>query len=65
MEKNNQIAIHQEYAEYFSKMTDAELICECNRLRADNGWIGRKIICLGALQDELRKRNINLDKPIK
>lgn len=62
MEKDNQIDVYQEYLERFKKMTNAELICEFNRLHADNGWIGRKIICLGALQAELGKRNIN---PIK
>ena len=63
MEKYNQIDVHQEYRERFKKMTDEELICEFNRLHADNGWIGRKIICLGALQDELGRRNIKLYKP--
>ena len=63
MEKYNQANIYQEYLERFKKMTDAELICEFNRLHADNGWIGRKITCLGALQAELGRRNIKIDRP--
>lgn len=58
MEKYNQMDIYQEYLECFKKMTDAELICEFNRLFTNNGWIGRKITCLGALQAEIGKRNI-------
>lgn len=61
MDKDEQIAIHQEYLEYFKKMTNVELLREHSRLLANNGWIGRKIVCLSALQVELKKRNIEID----
>ena len=63
--KDDSVKLYQEYLEYFRKMTDTELICEFNRLHADNGWIGRKITYLGVLQVELRNRNIIVHKPIK
>ena len=57
---NNQADIYREYMEGFKKMTDGELRDEFNHQMGNNGWIGRKITYMCALQAELKNRNIQV-----
>jgi hypothetical protein len=65
-----QYRLSMEFRERYAKMTDQELIDERNRLVENPGWVGRKILSIHVLGDELESRGFDrnqkaLDEPDK
>ena len=57
MEETSQQEIYREYAEWFKKMSDEELVEAFNCQVGNAGWVARKITYLCALHAEFNNRN--------